>query len=67
MKEAVSVKMLSNPKLCSLSPTAVALDLDIKRAHYQTIIWKCCLQSGLPPLDPCKVHVLAYTFKILQN
>ena len=66
-KKADSVKKSSNSKLHSLPPTAAALDLNIKRVHYQTMIWKSYLQSRPPPLNPWKVHVLVYTFKIPQN
>ena len=60
-KKVDSVKKSSNPKLYSLPSTTSAMDLNIKRAHYQTMIWKSCLQSGPPPLDPCKVYFLVYT------
>ena len=66
-KKAGSIKNLSNPKLCLLPPTATALDLNIKRASYQKMIGKSCLQCGLPLLDLCKILVLVDTFKILQN
>ena len=66
-KKADSVKKSSNPKLCSLPPTPAALGLNIECTHYQTMTWKSCLQSDPPPLDPCKVLVLVYAFKVLQN
>ena len=66
-KKADSVKKSSNPKSCSIPPTAAAMDLEIKHAYYQTMIWKSRLQSGPSPMDHSKVHVLVYTFKTLQN
>ena len=66
-KKTDPVKKSLHPKLCLLPPMAAALDLNTKRAYYQAMIWKSCLQNGPPPLDQCNVHVLVYTFKIFQT
>ena len=30
-----------------------ALELNIKRAHFVTVMWKSCITGILPELDPC--------------
>ena len=48
-------KISCAPKLKSIPPTSDAFAEHVKRAHYQTIIWKSSLSSGSPlnvnPLD----------------
>ena len=49
-------KKLTNktaPQLKSLPATVEVLTENIKRAHYQTAIWKYSDQQNPPPLDPC--------------
>ena len=48
-------KHTATPKLESLTPTNLALELNIKREHFQTILWKSSLQKQPTPLDPCEV------------
>ena len=43
------------PELQSLPPTSEALALNIKKAHYQTVMWKTCLQRQPMNMDPCNV------------
>ena len=43
------------PALRSLPPTDPVLELNIKRAHYQSILWHSCLDGEMPSLDPCEV------------
>ena len=45
-------KLTSNPKLESLPPTNKALELNIMRAHLQTMIWKSSLESNAPLMEP---------------
>lgn len=50
------VKITSTPpSLCSLPPTDEALELNIKRARYQRLVWGSCLKGHPPSLDPCQV------------
>ena len=44
------------PALKSLPPTQAALDLNIKRAHYQAILWNNSVTGFPPSLDPCEVQ-----------
>ena len=72
-----SVKKSSNPKLCSFPPTAAALDLNIKRAYYQTMIWKSCLhgtylslyiQNSSEPTSLLSIHAsLQQGFTLFQG
>ena len=39
-------------KLCSLPPTDPAFMEELKRAHFQTCIWKHTLDFNVPALDP---------------
>ena len=41
------------PKLCSLPPTTEAFEENVKRAHFQCVIWRNALQEP-PDLDPTK-------------
>ena len=43
------------PALKSLPPTNEALDVNIKRAHFQAIMWHNSVTGTPPPLDPCEV------------
>ena len=52
-KKTNVAKLSSKPKLCTLPPTDEALELNIKRAHYQTMVWYACLQHDPPCADPC--------------
>ena len=45
-------KSANPPTLKSLPPTDEALELNIKRAHFQAIMWKNCVTGILPALDP---------------
>ena len=42
----------SSPKLCSLPPTNEAFFENVKRAHYQAILWRSLQENNPPPLDP---------------
>ena len=52
-KKTNVAKLSSKPRLCTLPPTDEALELNIKRAHYQTMVWYACLQHDPPCADPC--------------
>ena len=43
------------PQLRSLPPTDPALELNIKRTHYKTMMWHKCVDGRLPSKDPCEV------------
>ena len=43
------------PVLRSLPPTDAALELNVKRAHYQSVLWHSCSDGKMPNIDPCKV------------
>jgi len=42
----------SSPKLCTLPPTKEAFTENVKRAHYQAILWRMLETSHPPALDP---------------
>ena len=50
-------KLKSSLTLKSLPPSDDALELNIKRAHFQTAIWKSSLCPDPPQLDPLKVNI----------
>ena len=55
-KKTDAAKLSSKPPaLCSLPPTDPALELNIKRAHFQAIWWINCIDRHPPPHNPCKV------------
>ena len=41
------------PKLRSLPPTSEAFELHLLRAQYQCLLWKSCMNSDPPNIDPC--------------
>ena len=42
----------SSPKLCTLPPTTESFLENVKRAHYQAIIWRSLEKNDPPELDP---------------
>ena len=42
------------PSLKSLPPTDSALELNIKRAHYVSVLMTNCVTGNLPNMDPCQ-------------
>ena len=48
------------PELKSLPPTTEAFEINVRRAHIQTAIWKSVGEAGPPALDP---HFLAGNVK----
>ena len=56
-EKADTCKDKSNSKLNLLPPTGEALMLNILRAHYQTAIWKFCMEENPPNEDMRKVMV----------
>ena len=54
-EKANACKNTSNTKLNILPTTDKTLTLNILRAHYQTAIWKFCMEKNFPNRDPCKV------------
>ena len=38
-------------KLCTLPPTSESCTVNIKRAHFQTALWKNSLTGKTPPLE----------------
>ena len=46
-----------SPDLRRLPPTDPALDLNIKRAHYQAMLWFHCI-NGEPPTEEIPLEVL---------
>ena len=52
-KKTNTAKLTTKPKLCTLPPTDEALELNIKRAHFQAMIWYSALESDPPDIDPC--------------
>ena len=46
-------KTAKAPTLKSLPPTDEALELNIKRAHFATAMWKNCITGVPPDMDPC--------------
>ena len=56
MRKTDAAKLTAKPPvLCSLPPTDPALELNIKRAHYQEMMWHKCVDGQLPNKDPCEV------------
>ena len=45
-------KLTATAKLESLPPTNLALELNIKHAHFQTILWKSSLKKANTTLGP---------------
>ena len=43
------------PELKTLPPTTEALDMNIRRAHYQAVLWHASVDGTLPAIDPCDV------------
>ena len=43
------------PELKTLPPTSEALDMNIRRAHYQAMLWYASVGGTLPDVDPCEV------------
>ncbi len=43
---------MASPKLCSLPPTDAAFEENVKRAHYQTAVWKAASLLSPPDLQP---------------
>lgn len=57
-RKTEGVKITSKPpSLRSLPPTDEALELNIKRARYQRLVWESCLNGNPPNLDPCQVLI----------
>ena len=46
------------PTLKSLPPTDEALELNIKRAHYQAMMWNKCIAGQPTCKEPCDVSVI---------
>ena len=42
----------SSPKLCTLPPTTESFLENVKRAHYQAIIWRSLEKNDPPELEP---------------
>ena len=42
----------SAPKLCAILPTTEAFQENVKRAHYQAIIWRSLDSDDVPDLHP---------------
>ena len=61
------------PDLKRLPPTDPALELNIKRAHYQAMVWFNCVEGepppGKDPLQVCQQEIASgtYFFTKLQN
>lgn len=51
------------PTLRSLPPTDEALQLNIKRAHFQAMMWNNCTSGKPPRMDPCNVSMHFYIRK----
>ena len=47
-------KAKKTPKLQALPPTSEAFSENVKRAHFQTCIWKSSMEPDPPNLDPTK-------------
>ena len=47
-------KAKKTPKLQALAPTSEAFSENVKRAHFQTCIWKSAMEPDPPNLDPTK-------------
>jgi len=47
-------KVTSAPELKTLPPTTEAFEENVRRAHFQTVIWKSALHSSPPSLDATK-------------
>ena len=58
-KKTNVAKLSSKPKLCTLPQTDEALELNIKRAHYQTM-FMVLLQSDPPCIDPPCIDPIDY-------
>ena len=59
MRKTDATKLTAKPPaLRSLSPTDPALELNIKRAHYQAMMWHKCIDGQLPNKDPCVVIII---------
>ena len=55
-KKTDNAKLNANPPtLKSLPPTDEALELNIKRAYYQAMLWQNSVYGIPPDKDPCKV------------
>lgn len=56
MRKTDAAKLTAKPPLLRcLPPTDPALELNIKRAYYQAIMWHKCVDGQLPKKDPCEV------------
>ena len=51
------------PTLQSLPPSDEALQLNIKRAHFQAMMWNNCTSGKPPCIDPCNVSIHFYIRK----
>ena len=57
LKRTTKGKLPGKPvTLKSLPPTDTCLELNIKHARYQTLVWKTSLEGG-NALDPCQVDL----------
>ena len=45
------------PALKSLPPTTQALEMNLRRAHYQAALWSNCVSGVMPTLNPCDVRI----------
>ena len=55
------------PTLKTLPPTSESLDLNIRRAHYQALLWQASVTGNPPSLDPCQVKIDTFIFVIQYN
>ena len=51
-KKKIAGKRHITPKLSSLPPTMTSFEEHVKRAHFQTALWKAAKEPSQPELDP---------------
>ena len=59
MKKTDGVKLTAKPsQLRSLPPTDPALELNIKRVHFQAMMWHRCAYGHPPSENTCEVPMV---------
>ena len=59
MKKTDGVKLTAKPpQLRSLTPTDPTLELNIKRVHFQAMMWHRCVDGHPPGENTCEVPMI---------